>query len=755
MSRKLRKNTDNVNKKNENFYDILSIPSNPEDLFTLLYPIGKGAFGSVYKAIHNSTNKIYAIKIIDYSKNNNRENNNIINYNYQSIQQETSIMKLVYDSNYVVKYYGSYFSRKSNTLWLILEYCASGSVIDLMLSMNRTFSEIEVATIMEMVLKGLVDIHKKNLIHRDIKGANILLCEDGTAKIADFGVGVHLINEKSRNSKKGSPYWMSPQVALNNDYDEKTDIWSFGITCIEMINGEPPYSELKPRCVMEKIAKSPPVVEDLIDFEYHTDEFIDFAKKCLEINPVKRPTAKELLKHIFIVNFSKGKKYIIDLVQKHLKDVEIYRMKTLNNNYNNNNKKEQEQENEEEEEEEEEKDSNLFDNKSEVKFLDLQRDNSDFILNDNDTLKKSRTIQIFCNSKNDKKRKDEDKKEEKENEKEINTISEDKKIIDDKTNNIIINSCDDNNNNDNISNINNRNDLIIDQLDNDNIDENEEDNKFQTLITYDEEIKDNEIENKKNPDFINFIENDKFIYDDLKYLELMAKEKINNNNNINSKSNIVRKKSMNDKNNNNKNNDNKINYIINENKKIKEKKHNNSLQKSPQTAAYTKPQISYFKKKKISSSYNQRKDNRKMLTNDSFKIYDEILQKDNIDEKIYNNKPIKMNYHENNISTINKRYENNEENVKDSDDESTINQINHVKNYYYKTIQNYERGQSLKNKNNIFYQINTSNNYFINICNDNNNNNNNSTNTNTAREKTKFDKLIDHNNIRDNSEKKS
>ena len=753
MSRKLRKNTDNFNKKNENFYDILSIPSNPEDLFTLLYPIGKGAFGSVYKAIHNSTNNVYAIKIIDYSKNNNRENNNIINYNYQSIQQETSIMKLVYDSNYVVKYYGSYFSRKSNTLWLILEYCASGSVIDLMLSMNRTFSEIEVATIMEMVLKGLVDIHKKNLIHRDIKGANILLCEDGTAKIADFGVGVHLINEKSRNSKKGSPYWMSPQVALNNDYDEKTDIWSFGITCIEMINGEPPYCELKPRCVMEKIAKSPPVVEDLIDFEYHTDEFIDFAKKCLEINPVKRPTAKELLKHIFIVNFSKGKKYVIDLVKKHLKDVEIYRMKTLNNNYNNNNKKEQENE---EEEDEEEEVSNLFDNKSEEKLFVVQSDNSDFILNDNDTLKKSRTIQIFCNSKNDKKRKDEDKKEEKENEKEINTISEDKKIIDDKTNNIIINSCDDNNNNnDNISNINNRNDLIIDQLDNDNIDENEEDNKFQTLITYDEEIKDNEIENKKNPDFINFIENDKFIYDDLKYLELMAKEKINNNNNINSKSNIVRKKSMNDKNNNNKNNDNKINYIINENKKIKEKKHNNSLQKSPQTAAYTKPQISYFKKKKISSSYNQRKDNRKMLTNDSFKIYDELLLKDNDDEKIYNNKPIKMNYHENNISTINKKYENNEENVKDSDDEGSINQINPVKNYYYKNIQNYERGQSLRNKNNIFYQINTSNNYFINICNDNNNNNNNnSTNTNTAREKTKFDKLIDHNNIRDNSEKK-
>ena len=130
MSKKCKKIKDNIKSKNKNFCDILSIPSNPEDLFTLLYQIGQGAFGLVYKAIHNSTKEIYAIKIIDYSKNNDSENNYIINYNYKSIQQETSLMKLVYDSNYVVKYYGSYFSRKSNTLWLILEYCASGSVID-------------------------------------------------------------------------------------------------------------------------------------------------------------------------------------------------------------------------------------------------------------------------------------------------------------------------------------------------------------------------------------------------------------------------------------------------------------------------------------------------------------------------------------------------------------------------------------------------------------------------------------------------
>ena len=117
MSKKIKK----INSKNKTpiFCDILSIPSNPEDLFILLNPIGQGAFGSVFKAMHKSTNKLYAIKIIDYSKNNNSENNNIINYNYNSIQQETSLMKLLNDSNYVVKYYGSYFSRKTNTLCLI------------------------------------------------------------------------------------------------------------------------------------------------------------------------------------------------------------------------------------------------------------------------------------------------------------------------------------------------------------------------------------------------------------------------------------------------------------------------------------------------------------------------------------------------------------------------------------------------------------------------------------------------------------
>ena len=150
-----------------------------------------------------------------------------------------------------------------------------------MLSMDRTFTEIEISSIISMVLKGLDYIHNKNLIHRDIKGANILINNQGIVKIADFGVSVQLINELNRNSKKGSPYWMSPQVALNSDYNEKTDIWSLGITCMEMIEGDPPYSQIKPRFVMEKIGKAPPSPDELLIGKNYYKEFKYFISKCL------------------------------------------------------------------------------------------------------------------------------------------------------------------------------------------------------------------------------------------------------------------------------------------------------------------------------------------------------------------------------------------------------------------------------------------------------------------------------------------
>ena len=311
------------------FSDILSIPSNPEDIFDLISPIGHGAFGSVYKAIHKETKKVYAIKIVQYFKDEHILLSNIkhmenINFCYKTVQQETSLMRLVNSSNYIVKYYGSYFSRQTNTLWLILEYCDSGSVIDLMLAMDRTYTEIEIATIIKMVLKGLIIIHKKNLMHRDIKGANILISGDGFAKIGDFGVGVQL-QEDFRKSKKGSPYWMSPQVVNNEKYGIGTDIWSLGITCLELFNGEPPNSCLKPCEVMEKIGKCLIDYDELFKDKNMSESFKNFVKKCLVIDEQKRAKAKDLIKDEFIVKYSKDNKILEELYKKHINDLEEYR----------------------------------------------------------------------------------------------------------------------------------------------------------------------------------------------------------------------------------------------------------------------------------------------------------------------------------------------------------------------------------------------------------------------------------------------
>jgi serine/threonine protein kinase len=175
-----------------------------------------------------------------------------------------------------------------------------------------------------MVLKGLIIIHKKNLIHRDIKGANILISGDGFAKIGDFGVGVQL-QEDFRKSKKGSPYWMSPQVVNNENYGIGTDIWSLGITCLELFNGEPPNSCLKPCEVMEKIGKCIIDYDELFKDKNMSESFKNFVKKCLVIDEQKRAKAKDLIKDEFIVKYSKDNKILEELYKKHINDLEEYR----------------------------------------------------------------------------------------------------------------------------------------------------------------------------------------------------------------------------------------------------------------------------------------------------------------------------------------------------------------------------------------------------------------------------------------------
>ena len=657
---KNNKNKKEIKNTFPNFYDILSIPSNPEDLFILLYPIGIGAYGQVFKAKHKETGEIYAIKIIDYSRNNNSENNKVINYNYNSIQQETSLMKLLRDCQYIVKYYGSYFSRRSNTLWLILEYCSCGSAIDLMLSMDRTFTEYEISSIMAMVLKGLDYIHSKNLIHRDIKGANILINEQGIVKIADFGVGVQLINENNRNSKKGSPYWMSPQVALNADYNEKTDIWSLGITCLEMIEGDPPNSQLKPRFVIEKIGKEPPSAAELLKGKKYSEEFKDFVKKCLEVNQRKRPNAKELLKHNFIIKFNKGKDFIKNLVKNHLKNVEEFREEIL------------------------------------------QEKNKDKILES--TQKKGDNI----NSPKKVKEKNQ-KKNKKIDNGNINNIDEKEKLLNSssifrKNNKKIIGNKESRNKKNNGSpyykNISARisykkKDPFNHKFNEDVV---EDEQKFQTIITHQSvDEKQSELSKNNIPEFMNYMEKDKFIYDDLKYLELAAKDHINNNNK----------------------------NIVNENISDEFFEKNKNILKISSNFTYSKPQLIRCKNnKKIYLSQNTRK-----FTGNNEENIKTINANDNIlsisneyDDIINDKKPLKMFFHENNISTINSKNEKdqNKEDIYDLDDEGFINSIHNNEDISFKTTENY-RKKNGKSKN-IIYEINVSNNLFINISNDSNKN---------------------------------
>ena len=520
------------------FSDVLSIPSNPEDLFTLLYPIGIGGFGKVYKAMHNSTNQIFAIKIIDYTKDciTNRKN---ISFNYESIQQETSVMRLIQKNDYIVKYYGSYYSRKSNTIWLILEYCGCGSAVDLMLAMDRTLSEIEVSTIMEMVLKGLINIHKINLIHRDIKGSNILLSEDGYAKLGDFGVGIQLTEEEYRTSKKGSPYWMSPQVVLNEKYDTKTDIWSLGITCVELVEGEPPNSDLKPGKVMELIANNPPKVEDIIKEEEHTDEFINFVSLCLETDPSKRPTALQLIKHPFITKLAQGREYLAKLIKNNIDKVERYRMEEEEKNKTNQSENNI-YENEEKKDSNSKSDNNIMkDIESEEKSLkpkrndyNLEKVNNSYSQDSKFINKSLQNSNIEYNHNNEDNNLFDIDKNESENKKENNEIEE----ISNKEENdgtMIINQ---NENNESLNFGEMNGSLIINgnnkSIGNESINNELYSNKdFNSFVLNDENednksMKENKVENAEKPAFMQFIEAGEFIDDDLKYEETIKKRQL-------------------------------------------------------------------------------------------------------------------------------------------------------------------------------------------------------------------------------------
>ncbi|OCT59982.1 hypothetical protein XELAEV_18046001mg [Xenopus laevis] len=261
-----------------------SLNKQPEEVFDVLEKLGEGSYGSVYKASHKETSQIVAIKQIP------------VESDLQEIIKEISIMQQC-DSPHVVKYYGSYF--KNTDLWIVMEFCGGGSVSDIIRLRKQTLNEDEIATILQSTLKGLEYLHFMRKIHRDIKAGNILLSCEGTAKLADFGVAGQLTDTMAkRNTVIGTPFWMAPEVIQEIGYNCVADIWSLGITAIEMAEGKPPYAEIHPMRAIFMIPSNPPPT--FRKPELWSKDFVDFINLCLVKNPELRSSATELLQHPFI-----------------------------------------------------------------------------------------------------------------------------------------------------------------------------------------------------------------------------------------------------------------------------------------------------------------------------------------------------------------------------------------------------------------------------------------------------------------------
>ncbi|OAL06920.1 Pkinase-domain-containing protein [Phaeosphaeriaceae sp. SRC1lsM3a] len=255
----------------------------PTTLFTKQECIGGGSFGKVYKGLDRRTGHTVAIKVIDVE---NAEDE------VEDIMGEIMILSGM-SSPYVTRYYGSYLH--GSDLWIVMEFCSGGSCADLM--KPGLIAEAEIAVIVKELLQGLMYLHDDGKLHRDIKAANILVGANGQVKLADFGVSGQLsATMTKKNTFVGTPFWMAPEVIKQSGYDGKADIWSLGITALELANGEPPYADIHPMKVLFLIPKNPP---PQLQGNF-SSAFKEFIELCLRKDPKDRPTAKQLLQCSFV-----------------------------------------------------------------------------------------------------------------------------------------------------------------------------------------------------------------------------------------------------------------------------------------------------------------------------------------------------------------------------------------------------------------------------------------------------------------------
>uniref|UniRef100_A0A8C0QZA0 non-specific serine/threonine protein kinase n=1 Tax=Canis lupus dingo TaxID=286419 RepID=A0A8C0QZA0_CANLU len=277
--------------KKKKQYEHVKRDLNPEEFWEIIGELGDGAFGKVYKAQNKETNVLAAAKVID-TKSEEELEDYMVEIDILASCDHPNIVKLL-DAFYY-----------ENNLWILIEFCAGGAVDAVMLELERPLTESQIQVVCKQTLEALNYLHDNKIIHRDLKAGNILFTLDGDIKLADFGVSAKNTRTiQRRDSFIGTPYWMAPEVVMcetskDRPYDYKADVWSLGITLIEMAEIEPPHHELNPMRVLLKIAKSEPPT--LAQPSKWSPNFKDFLKKCLEKNVDSRWTTSQLLQHPFV-----------------------------------------------------------------------------------------------------------------------------------------------------------------------------------------------------------------------------------------------------------------------------------------------------------------------------------------------------------------------------------------------------------------------------------------------------------------------